>query len=340
MVQEFRDMMDLSRLFTAPEYEIMILRSVELFPLSADFVDDALSYTENVCNVVVAAKQIRTVVRLKVRTVVDILRQEHLVLIGVYDIDFRILVHRSDNLVAGIFLQRIVMVGQHNEITCRHFDRSIGIAGNSIVLFESLIDDPRIISVFFTDDLPRFIGRTAVRQADFYIGVGLVDQSIHQLREELLPCIVQRYRDTDLRLIREMVLTLAGQFRIRDSLIMEPVIVTGIIHSIGGLGILGEICLPLLLIKDNLYLPGNIAELIYELDRDPVVLYFRQRRLDDLAGTCVVSQFKRLIDVRSRVVLFRHRKYSAAIFQDDGWEDAVQVIRPASHHQMTFSVCH
>ena len=340
MVQEFRDMMDLSRLFTAPEYEIMILCSVELFPLSADFVDDALSYTENVCDIVVAAKQIRAVVRLEIRAVIDIFRQEHLVLIGIDDIDLRILVQRPNDLVAGILLKRIVMIGQHNEIACRHFDRSIGIAGNSLIFLEALIDDPRVISVFFADDLPRFIGCTAVGQTDFYIGVGLIDKCIHQFSEKLFPRIVERYCDTDLRFIREMVLSLTRQFRVRDPLIMEPVIVARVIHSISRLGILGEICLPLLLIKDDLYLTGNIAELINELDRDPVMLNFRQWRLDYIAGACVIGQFKRFVDIGSGVVLLRHRKNAAAVFQNDGRKHAVQIICPSSHDQMAFSVGH
>ena len=121
VIEELRDMMYFSRFLDAAEDKVIILGSVEFASLvdlflSAYLIDDGFSNTEDVSYIVVRAEKIRAEVRLEVRAVINARGIHDLIFIRVERINLRVLIKSFNDLIAGIFLDCVVVVAQHDEI--------------------------------------------------------------------------------------------------------------------------------------------------------------------------------------------------------------------------------
>ena len=131
-------MVDLPGFLRTAEDEIVVLGAVvlgalELLLFPADFLHQGHPRAEDMRDVVVGAKQVRVVVRLEVRAVVDVGRIHELVLVRVDDVDLRIRIDRLHDLEAGVLLHRIVVVREHDPVAGSHLDGLICIAGDTRV---------------------------------------------------------------------------------------------------------------------------------------------------------------------------------------------------------------
>ncbi len=100
-------------------------------------------------------------------------------------------------------MQDIVMVKKTDIISCRQLQALVGIAGNSIVVIQHMINNALILFCILLTDLS-YISMfmiASVRQTQLPVPVGLIFYGIQHICEELLRRIVKRHQDTELHLI-------------------------------------------------------------------------------------------------------------------------------------------
>ena len=176
VIEELRDVMYFSRFLDAAKDKVIVLSSVEFASLvdlffSADLIDDGFSHTENVSYIVIRAEKIRAEIRLEVRAVINARRIHDLILIRVERINLRVLIKSFHDLIAGIFLDCVVVIAQHDEIAGCHLNGLVGVSGNTCVHGKSLIDDAIVGQILLTDMFLDLVFGTAVREANLNVSV-------------------------------------------------------------------------------------------------------------------------------------------------------------------------
>ncbi len=289
-------------------------------------------------DIVIGSQEVRIIVRLEIRTVVDSGGVHELILIRVDDIDRMIAVHGIDDLIYGILLERIVMVREENELSLRHPDRLIGIAGDSGIDRKLLIPDPRIALILLRYDPSGLRRSTAVRQTDLNIPVGLAEQAFHKLIKKTLRRIEERDHDTDERHIGKFSSALTLELFLTDHVVMEPVVVAGAVHRVDRMRVLLKVCLALLLFEKDLHFLCDISELILEFKKDRLMADILQMNADRKARAHFFRQAQLVIDVRAGIPVLLDRKNTAPVTYHERRHDALHIERPSADDDVTSPV--
>lgn len=209
-----------------------------------DGVEEAAAGDEEVADVIHGAEQVRVEVSLKVRLeVVDVLEVD-LVLVGIEDLDVRVGVDRADALIEGLRLELVVMVGEDDEVTGRHADRSVGVLRDTKVLREGRIAEAAVCGGVLGEDLLRCPAlrrvvldlrvRGRVHEADLKLRVGLLPDRVEHAAEKLLRGRVNRDHDGEGRLHREIsgTLPLLRELLVGDADLLIPLVIVVVVLDV------------------------------------------------------------------------------------------------------------
>ena len=211
-------MINALRLLRTAENEIIILRAVIFMAEAAGLFQKFPLHNKQMADIIDAAKQILVKIRFKMRIKQSAAVHIQLILIGIDHITLRMLVDSGSYFKQGMLRQSIVMICQNDKIAGCHFQRRIGIAGNTqivpqiltaeaAVLFHILLHDP-------VNDLS-LARRTSICHTDLPIPVGLGQNRIQHLTEIFLRSFIGRNDDRQQRLIGKPGLPLGCQLLLR-----------------------------------------------------------------------------------------------------------------------------
>ena len=132
----------LLRFFRKAKDDVIILRTVIFLPLIAllprivhfrDSLQETSLCDQEMTDVIYCRKKLRTVVRLKVRFEVIRRCKIDFILITVQELRPRMRIDCPHNLKKGIRCELIVMVGENDEISFRHTNRPVRVAGDTLI---------------------------------------------------------------------------------------------------------------------------------------------------------------------------------------------------------------
>ena len=131
----------------------------------------------------------------------------------------------------------------------------------------------------------------------------MAEKPFHELIEKLLRRVEERDRDADKRILGKSHLPLLRKLRLRDTVLMEPVVVACAVHRVGRHRMLSDVGVSLLLVEDDFQLFGDVAELIFQLKGDDRVFDLVERQPDREPRIERGVDAQKVVDVRSRVAL-------------------------------------
>ena len=161
------------------EDEVIVLGAVIGRVKLPDRVEKALPHRKEVTDIVDGAEQIRVKVRLKMRVKERAAVHVELVLVGIKAVGLRLLHNGLGKGEERLGRQNVVVVAEHDKITCREGKRRIRIARNAAVLAEHRIAHSRIARRIVPENSLRVLpGAAAVRETDLELRIGLREQGI------------------------------------------------------------------------------------------------------------------------------------------------------------------
>ena len=202
---------NLCRFLTAPQNKIEVLRSVEVFTEASNLIENCLTHHKNMADIIDRTEKVKVKIRFKSRGKIHGRVAVYQILIGVDDIGGWILIQDGYHLVQCVDSNQVVMVAQHHIIAVCHGNCRIRVSGNSLVLFQLLVSDSLLFSIFLADKVTNLFFRTSICQAELPVCIRLGCDGHQQLIQIADRCIKKRNNDADLRLIRKFCFSLLFQ---------------------------------------------------------------------------------------------------------------------------------
>ena len=134
VVKHLGNVVNLSRRLHTPENKVIVLGSVKFLAESSCSGRQIVADHKQMADIVDAPKQINVKIRFKVGIEQRPAVHVHLVLVRVNHVCLRMLVDGLHHLVEGVGRKGIVVIRQHDKVSCRHIHGRVCIAGNSLVL--------------------------------------------------------------------------------------------------------------------------------------------------------------------------------------------------------------
>ena len=125
-------------------------------------------------DIVHTRQQIRIKIRLEMRFKQFPAVNIQLILIRIDHVDLRITVDRLHTLKQRIRRQRVVVIGQNDEIALRHIDGSVGISRDSLIFTQNHVADSLVLhGIPLKHALRALASGASVRHADLPVLIGL-----------------------------------------------------------------------------------------------------------------------------------------------------------------------
>ncbi len=203
VIQHPWNMVNAARRLTAPQHKIIILRPVIRPVEQPNLLLDTPAHRKQVADIIVAAQQLHTEIRLEMRPKIRLPAAVHLVLVRVDHASLRVRLHCRRQLIDCVNRQHIIVIGKYQKIPIRHPDRSIRIVRDATVLFETAVFDPRLLCIAAVN-IPLYrVLAAPIRKAELNILISLIQNRIDHLSQELLRRIVQRNHNRKLQMLRK-----------------------------------------------------------------------------------------------------------------------------------------
>ena len=198
VIERMGDVGDLLGFLGQAEEEVVILAAVVLGPLpAAGLFHQHLAERGQVADIVVGAEVVQHEVRLEVveHHVLHLALKGRLV--GIDEIG-SLLHDRLRRVPQGTGVEDIVMIQQGDVIACSQLKTVVGVPGNALILGQFLVADAGVFLGAGLHMLAHGGVLPGVHTAELPVAVGLVDDGIQQLLEEIQRGVVQGHHNADL----------------------------------------------------------------------------------------------------------------------------------------------
>ena len=190
-----------------PQDDIIVLRSVILFS-DPHFFEDIRAHHHKMTDIVVRQQQIQIKIELEMGIVKTPSRLVTFILVGIRKIRPALL-HGMRHLVQRICRQQVIMIQQTVIIPCGKLDRPVCVLRYAVVSLESDIPDARIMIPVYR--IPDDIARTAVRNDELPVSIGLCDTAVDQCAHIDALRLIRRYKDRKFQIRNALIRPLPFQ---------------------------------------------------------------------------------------------------------------------------------
>ena len=187
-------MYDLACRIRKAKNKVMVLTAVVFASESTDLVQKRSLEYRKMANIVVRKKIVYRKVGFEMicDNVVEILSDKSC-LIGI-NILCTLLAYSFHSLKQSGGMKHVVVVKKSDILSACHLNTSVGVFGNTLVLFKLFINNSAVVlckTLAILADKSVFVV-AAVRKTKFPIFIGLICNRLYHFNKELLGCVVQR----------------------------------------------------------------------------------------------------------------------------------------------------